>query len=147
MCIWKPGRWLEVSMLPVKSCGRPTRPKFSIVFLGPTANHELVPKIHVALHVSHAAVTKSFAKTQPSQRDQNSCNVALPKLHFSPPLLNTCPLLLIPNSPLPVTLHFSLPLVFFFLLCYRPTSGGTLWRTTTRKVAGSISDGVIGIFH
>jgi len=33
---------------------------------------ELVPKILFALYVSHAAVTKIFAKTQPSQSDQKS---------------------------------------------------------------------------
>jgi hypothetical protein len=45
------------------SCNRPTRSRFSVVFAGPRANAELVPKFHVPLHVSHAAlpmVTKSF---------------------------------------------------------------------------------------
>jgi hypothetical protein len=39
-----------------RSCGRQTRSRFSVVFLGPRANAELVPKFHVALHVSHAAL-------------------------------------------------------------------------------------------
>jgi hypothetical protein len=30
--------------------------RFSVVFLGPRANVELVPKFHVALHASHAAL-------------------------------------------------------------------------------------------
>jgi hypothetical protein len=30
--------------------------KFSVVFLGPRANAELVPKLHVALHASHTAL-------------------------------------------------------------------------------------------
>jgi hypothetical protein len=36
--------------------GRSTRSRFSVVFLGPRANAELVPKFHVALHTSHAAL-------------------------------------------------------------------------------------------
>jgi hypothetical protein len=39
-----------------RSCDRPTRSRFSVVFLGPRANAELVPKFHVALHASHAAL-------------------------------------------------------------------------------------------
>jgi hypothetical protein len=31
-------------------------PWFSVVFLGPRANVEFVPKFHVALHASHAAL-------------------------------------------------------------------------------------------
>jgi hypothetical protein len=40
-----------------RSCDRPTRSRFSVVFLGPRANAELLPRLHVALHVSHAALT------------------------------------------------------------------------------------------
>jgi hypothetical protein len=32
-----------------RSCDRPTRSRFSVVFLGPRANAEFVPKFHVAL--------------------------------------------------------------------------------------------------
>jgi hypothetical protein len=39
-----------------RSCDRPTRSRFSVAFLGPRANAELVPKFHVALHASHAAL-------------------------------------------------------------------------------------------
>jgi hypothetical protein len=39
-----------------RSCDRPTRARLSMVFLGPRANAELVPKFHVALHASHAAL-------------------------------------------------------------------------------------------
>jgi hypothetical protein len=39
-----------------RSCDRPTRSRFSVVFLGPRANVELVPKFHVALHAFHAAL-------------------------------------------------------------------------------------------
>jgi hypothetical protein len=38
------------------SCDRPTRSRFSVVFLGPRANADLVLKFHVALHASHAAL-------------------------------------------------------------------------------------------
>jgi hypothetical protein len=53
-----------------RSCNRPTLSRFSLVFLGPRANAKLVPKFHVALHASHAAITmvtlKNFALTYPS---------------------------------------------------------------------------------
>jgi hypothetical protein len=48
-----------------KSCGRPTRSMFSVVFLGPRANAELVPKFHVALHASHAALPMVKLKISP----------------------------------------------------------------------------------
>jgi hypothetical protein len=38
-----------------RSCDRPTRSRFSVIFLGPGTNAELVPRFHIALHVSHAA--------------------------------------------------------------------------------------------
>jgi hypothetical protein len=39
-----------------RCCDRPTRSRFSVVFLGPRANAELVPKFHVSLYASHAAL-------------------------------------------------------------------------------------------
>jgi hypothetical protein len=39
-----------------RSCDRQTRSKFSVVFLGPRANAELVAKFHIALHASHAVL-------------------------------------------------------------------------------------------
>jgi hypothetical protein len=39
-----------------RSCDRPTRSRFSVVFLGPRANAELLPRFHVALHASRAAL-------------------------------------------------------------------------------------------
>jgi hypothetical protein len=39
-----------------RSCDRPTQSKFSVVFLRPRANAQLVPKFHVALHASYAAL-------------------------------------------------------------------------------------------
>jgi hypothetical protein len=48
-----------------RSCDQPARSGFSVVFLAPRANAELVPKFHVALHTSHAALPmvtlKNFA--------------------------------------------------------------------------------------
>jgi hypothetical protein len=38
------------------SCDRTSPWKFSVVFLGPSANVTLVPKFHVALHTSHVAL-------------------------------------------------------------------------------------------
>jgi hypothetical protein len=48
-----------------KSCDRPTRSRFSVVFLGPRANAELVHKFHVALHASHAALPMITPKISP----------------------------------------------------------------------------------
>ena len=46
-----------------------------MVFLSPRANVELAPKIHVALHASHAALPSTkfeiLVKTQSSKRDEN----------------------------------------------------------------------------
>jgi hypothetical protein len=39
-----------------RSCDQPTQSRFSVVFLGPRENVEFVPKFHVALHASHAAL-------------------------------------------------------------------------------------------
>jgi hypothetical protein len=39
-----------------RSCDWPTRSRISIVFLGPRANADLVPKFHFALHASYAAL-------------------------------------------------------------------------------------------
>jgi hypothetical protein len=47
--------WLEVSLHP--KILRPANSiMFSVVFLDPKANAELVSKFHVALHASHAAL-------------------------------------------------------------------------------------------
>jgi hypothetical protein len=48
-----------------RSCDRPTRSRFSLVFLGPRANAELVPKFPVALHASHAALPMVTLKISP----------------------------------------------------------------------------------
>jgi hypothetical protein len=48
-----------------RSCDRPTRSRFSVVFLGSRANAELVPKFHVALHASHAALPMVTLKISP----------------------------------------------------------------------------------
>jgi hypothetical protein len=39
-----------------RSCDWSIRSRFPMVFLGPRANAKLVPKFHVALHISHAAL-------------------------------------------------------------------------------------------
>jgi hypothetical protein len=48
-----------------RSCDRPTRSRFSVVFIGLRANAELVPKFHVALHAPHAALTTLTLKVSP----------------------------------------------------------------------------------
>jgi hypothetical protein len=48
-----------------RSCDRPTRSRISVVFLGPRANSELVPKFHVALHASHAALPMVILEMSP----------------------------------------------------------------------------------
>jgi hypothetical protein len=48
-----------------RSCDRPTRSRFSVVFHGPRANAETVPKFHVALHASHAALPMITPKISP----------------------------------------------------------------------------------
>jgi hypothetical protein len=48
-----------------RSCDRLTWSKFSMAFLGPRANGELVPKFHVALHASHAALPMVTLKISP----------------------------------------------------------------------------------
>jgi hypothetical protein len=48
-----------------RSCDRPTRSRFSVVFLGHRANAELVPKFHVAVHASHAALPMVTLKLSP----------------------------------------------------------------------------------
>jgi hypothetical protein len=40
-----------------RSCGLPTRSSFSVVFLGPRTNAELVPKFHLTLYASYAALS------------------------------------------------------------------------------------------
>jgi hypothetical protein len=50
-----PDCWLEVSC--IRKVLRPANSiKVFVVFLGPRANAELVPKFRVALHASHAAL-------------------------------------------------------------------------------------------
>jgi hypothetical protein len=44
----------------------PTRLRFSVVFLGPRANAELVPKFDVALHASYAALPRVTLKFRPN---------------------------------------------------------------------------------
>jgi hypothetical protein len=46
---------LSVQFASGRYCDPPTRSRFSVVFLDPRANAELVPRLHVALHASHAA--------------------------------------------------------------------------------------------
>jgi hypothetical protein len=51
-----PDCWLEVSLHPEGPMNRLIRSRFSVVFLGPRANAESVPKFHVSLYASRAAL-------------------------------------------------------------------------------------------
>jgi hypothetical protein len=52
-----PDCWLEVGTYREgKPCDRQIGSRVPVVFLGPRANAELVPKFHVALHASHAVL-------------------------------------------------------------------------------------------
>jgi hypothetical protein len=48
-----------------RSYDRSTRSRFSMVILGPRANAEFVPKFHVALHASHAALPMVTSTVSP----------------------------------------------------------------------------------
>ena len=70
-----------------RSCDRPTRHLFTVIFVCHRASNETVPKIHFALHASQAAPSHSpkidfrfFAKPQPFQSDQNFV-LLLPSKH------------------------------------------------------------------
>jgi hypothetical protein len=49
-----------------RSCDRPTRSRFSVVFLDPRANAHLVHKLQAALHASHAALPLVTSKFRPN---------------------------------------------------------------------------------
>jgi hypothetical protein len=51
-----------------RSCNRPTQSRFSVVFLGPRANAELIPKFHVAVHTCHATLPIITSKFRPALR-------------------------------------------------------------------------------
>jgi hypothetical protein len=56
-----PDCWLEVSLHP----DQPTQSMFSVLFLDSRANAKLVPKFHIALHASHAALPMVILKVLP----------------------------------------------------------------------------------
>jgi hypothetical protein len=51
--------------VPGSSCDRPTRSKFSMVFLGPRANLEFVHKYQVARNARHEAISILISKFHP----------------------------------------------------------------------------------
>jgi hypothetical protein len=57
-----PGPLARSQVASRRSCGRPTRSRCSVVFLGTRANAELVPIFHTALHASHAALPTVTSK-------------------------------------------------------------------------------------
>ena len=84
-------------------CDRPTRRRYSVVFLGPRANAQSVPKIHVAFHsflpISNAKLTSKFsARLRP-----NFLQHAAPQTPNSPQTLSLFTLRL-PSITLPSSL-------------------------------------------
>jgi hypothetical protein len=57
-----PDCWLEVSLHPECPATDQLDQGFSVVFLGHRANAGLVPKFHVALYASHAALPMVISK-------------------------------------------------------------------------------------
>jgi hypothetical protein len=64
-CIFNAGLLARSQFASGRSCDRPTQSRFSVVLLGPRANAELVPKFHIALHASHAALPMATLKISP----------------------------------------------------------------------------------
>jgi hypothetical protein len=60
-----------------RSCDQPTQSRFSVIFLGPRANAELLPKFHVALHASHAALPLVTLKISPYANVTSNFNFGL----------------------------------------------------------------------
>jgi hypothetical protein len=54
-----------------RSFDRTIRSRFSVLFLGPRANVELVPKFHIALHASHTALPMVILKISPLHTTPN----------------------------------------------------------------------------
>jgi hypothetical protein len=109
------------------SCDRPTRSRFSVVFLCPRANAELVPKFHVALHASRAALPMVTSKFRP--------NVALPMLDqngtMMHPFQHDIKLIPIIRSQTSAQL-----LSFRFHTYSLPKASPSLKHTSTRRTSG-----------
>jgi hypothetical protein len=63
--VFNAGLLARIQFASGRSCDRPTRSRFSVVFLGFRANAELVPKFQVALHASYAALLMVTSKNSP----------------------------------------------------------------------------------
>jgi hypothetical protein len=63
--IYKAGLMARSQFASGKSCGRPTRSRFSVVFLGPRANARLVPRFRMALHALRAVLPMATLKISP----------------------------------------------------------------------------------
>jgi hypothetical protein len=96
-----------------RSCDRIPLSKFSLPFLGPRANAELMPKIHMTQYASHTTLhkidIKIFTKTQSSSTRSKFSHKAALQTQNSARSLNFFLLLQIPSSPLSITLPSSSP--------------------------------------
>jgi len=88
-----------------RSCDRPTRSRFSVVFLGPIANAKLVPQIHVAFHASHSTLPTLSKFLSICLETKFSPNAHIFMLHT-------------PNSPLQITLPSTHPRALMLLPAY-----------------------------
>jgi hypothetical protein len=63
--IFSPGLLARSQFASASSCDRPARSKFFVVFLASRTNAESVPKFHVAVQASHAALPMVTSKCSP----------------------------------------------------------------------------------
>jgi hypothetical protein len=116
-----PDCWLEVGTYREgKSCDRTTGSRFTVVFLGSIANAELVPKFHVVLHASHAAIpiltSKLGPKVAPQINITFSPNAAHPKLITKFKITRECS-----KTQLNFSLRSTLHLTFSTSKCFNHT--------------------------
>jgi hypothetical protein len=55
--VFSAGLLARIQLAYGRSCDRPTRSSFSVVFLGPRENSDFLPKFYDALQLSHAVLT------------------------------------------------------------------------------------------
>lgn len=101
----KAGLLARTLYAPGRSCDQLPRSKFSLFFLGPRANAELIPRIHMT--TLHKIDIKFLTKTQSSPTRSKFSHKAALQTQNSARTLNFFPLLLIPNSLLLITLPTS----------------------------------------
>ena len=104
--ICTPDNWLEVSIQPERPATSNFDQSFSIFFLGPVENVELLCRLYVALHANHAALPTSTSEFPPERNLPNviKSQSAVFQLQNSAQMLKFYHALQTP------TFHFRLPL-------------------------------------